>query len=63
MTFPGDGVPFGASGLIIPALIVVILIIGFAVVFGAYLIFADSKEQRHPDEDGAPQLTGRRVDE
>ena len=63
MTFPGNGVPFGASGLIIPALVVVILIIGFAVVFGAYLIFADSKEQGHPGEDGASQPTGRRVDE
>ena len=63
MTFPGNGVPFGASGLIIPALVVVILIIVFAVIFGAYLIFAGTKEQGHPDESGASQLTGRRVDE
>ena len=63
MTFPGNGVPFGASGLIIPALVVVILIIVFAVIFGAYLIFAGAKEQGHPGEGEASQLTGRRVDE
>jgi len=62
MTFPGNGTPFGASALIIFALVVVILIILFAVLFGAYLIFSGTKEQGKLGDGGneASQLTGRR---
>ena len=62
MTFPVSGTPFGASAVIIFALVVVILIILFVVLFGAYLIFSGAKEQGNPgDSDNeASQLTGRR---